>query len=68
MPITDAYTFDDVLLKPAASAILPSEADVSTRLTRSINLNLPLLSAAMDTITESLRQIGGFIENGQCII
>ncbi|MCE2516356.1 MAG: IMP dehydrogenase [Alphaproteobacteria bacterium] len=64
MPITDAYTFDDVLLKPAASEILPSEADVSTRLTRSLNLNMPLLSAAMDTITEShlaitMAQLGG---------
>lgn len=64
MPITDAFTFDDVLLKPAASAILPSDADVSTRLTRNINLNMPLLSAAMDTITESqlaitMAQLGG---------
>ena len=64
MPITDALTFDDVLLKPAASAILPSDADVSTRLTRHINLKMPLLSAAMDTITESplaitMAQLGG---------
>ncbi len=64
MSITDAYTFDDVLLKPAASAVLPSNADVSTRLTRTINLNMPLLSAAMDTITEShlaitMAQLGG---------
>ena len=64
MPITDAYTFDDVLLKPAASEILPSDADVSTRLTRNISLKMPLLSAAMDTITEhhlaiTMAQLGG---------
>ena len=53
MPITDALTFDDVLLKPAASEILPADADVSTQLTRGITLKMPLLSAAMDTITES---------------
>ena len=64
MPITDAFTFDDVLLKPAASSILPSDADVSTRLTRNISLKMPLLSAAMDTITETplaitMAQLGG---------
>ncbi len=64
MPITDAYTFDDVLLKPAASSVLPADADVKTRLTRGITLNIPLLSAAMDTITESrlaitMAQLGG---------
>ncbi len=48
-----AYTFDDVLLLPGASAVLPSEADLSTRLTRSISLNIPLLSSAMDTVTEA---------------
>ena len=64
MPITDALTFDDVLLKPAASAVLPADADVSTQLTRTISLNMPLLSAAMDTITEhqlaiTMAQLGG---------
>ncbi len=48
-----AYTFDDVLLLPGASAVLPSEADLSTRLTRRISLNIPLLSSAMDTVTEA---------------
>ena len=64
MPITDALTFDDVLLQPAASAVLPADANVSTELTRNITLNIPLLSAAMDTITEhqlaiSMAQLGG---------
>jgi IMP dehydrogenase len=48
-----AYTFDDLLLLPGASAVLPSEVDLSTRLTRRIPLNIPLLSSAMDTVTES---------------
>jgi IMP dehydrogenase len=48
-----AYTFDDLLLLPGASAVLPSEADLSTRLTRRITLNIPLLSSAMDTVTEA---------------
>ena len=46
-----AFTFDDVLLRPGASAVLPSEVDLSTRLTRRISLNIPLLSSAMDTVT-----------------
>jgi IMP dehydrogenase len=48
-----AYTFDDLLLLPGASSVLPSEADLSTRLTRGISLNIPLLSSAMDTVTEA---------------
>jgi IMP dehydrogenase len=48
-----AYTFDDLLLLPGASAVLPSEADISTRLTRRIALKIPLLSSAMDTVTEA---------------
>jgi IMP dehydrogenase len=48
-----AYTFDDLLLLPGASAVLPSEADLSTRLTRRISLNIPILSSAMDTVTEA---------------
>ncbi len=48
-----AYTFDDLLLLPGASSVLPSEVDLSTRLTRRISLNIPLLSSAMDTVTES---------------
>jgi IMP dehydrogenase len=48
-----ALTFDDVLLIPRHSTVLPAQVDVSTRLTRNIALNVPLLSAAMDTVTES---------------
>ena len=52
-PITYAYTFDDLLLMPGPSAVLPSEVDLSTRLTPRIRLNIPLLSSAMDTVTEA---------------
>src|SRR4051812_15127923 len=57
-------TFDDVLLQPLESSVLPSQADTSTRLTREIPLNIPLLSSAMDTVTEAdmaivLAQLGG---------
>jgi len=60
----EALTFDDVLLKPGLSEVLPSEADVRTRLTRSVALNIPVLSAAMDTVTEArlaiaMAQAGG---------
>jgi IMP dehydrogenase len=51
--LPEALTFDDVLLVPQKSEILPSEADVSTRLTRSISLSVPVCSAAMDTVTEA---------------
>jgi IMP dehydrogenase len=51
--IATALTFDDVLLVPQHSTVLPTQVDVSTRLTRNIRLNVPLVSAAMDTVTES---------------
>ena len=59
-----ALTFDDVLLLPGASDVLPGEADLRTRLTRSLSLNIPILSAAMDTVTEArlaiaMAQAGG---------
>ncbi|MBN2741382.1 MAG: IMP dehydrogenase [Rhodobacteraceae bacterium] len=64
MQIREALTFDDVLLVPAASSVLPSDADVATYVTRSIHLNIPLLSSAMDTVTEArmaiaMAQAGG---------
>ena len=62
--IPEALTFDDVLLMPAESAVLPAQVDISSRLTDSIKLNIPLISAAMDTVTESdmaiaMAQAGG---------
>jgi IMP dehydrogenase len=51
--LTTALTFDDVLLVPRASRVLPSQVDVATRLTRTLKMNVPLVSAAMDTVTES---------------
>jgi len=64
MEIREALTFDDVLLVPAASGVLPSTADTRTRVTRQIDMNIPLLSSAMDTVTESrmavtMAQAGG---------
>jgi IMP dehydrogenase len=53
MEIREGLTFDDVLLEPGPSEIMPAMADVSTQLTRNIKLNIPLLSSAMDTVTES---------------
>jgi len=64
MEIREALSFDDVLLVPAASSVLPSTADTSTQVTKSIRLNIPLLSSAMDTVTEAkmaiaMAQVGG---------
>jgi len=61
-------TFDDVYLIPARSSVLPREVDVSTRLTRNIRLNIPLVSAAMDTVTESRMAIAIAREGGIGII
>src|SRR5215218_4999873 len=66
-PVSDiplGLTFDDVLLQPLESNVLPSQADTRTRLTREIPLNIPILSSAMDTVTEAdmaiaLAQLGG---------
>ena len=51
--IKEGITFDDVLLIPAKSEVLPSQVDVSTHLTKEIKLNIPLMSAGMDTVTEA---------------
>ncbi|HEY1605956.1 MAG TPA: IMP dehydrogenase [Allosphingosinicella sp.] len=64
MEIPLGLTFDDVLLIPAESAVLPSQADVRTRITREIGLNIPIVSSAMDTVTEAemaiaMAQLGG---------
>lgn len=60
----DALTYDDVLLVPAKSSVLPREVNVRTRLTRNIELNIPILSAAMDTVTESDMAIAMAREGG----
>src|SRR5690554_4813645 len=60
----EGLTFDDVLLAPAYSEILPREVNISTQLTKKIRLNLPLLSAAMDTVTESEMAIAMAREGG----
>jgi IMP dehydrogenase len=62
--IREAFTFDDVLLKPGLSDILPSEADLRSRVTRSISLTIPIIASAMDTVTEArmaiaMAQAGG---------
>jgi IMP dehydrogenase len=62
--ISEAFTFDDVLLKPGLSDILPSEADIRSRVTRAIPLNIPIMASAMDTVTEArmaiaMAQAGG---------
>src|SRR5207244_106340 len=66
--LREGLTFDDVLLVPAASGVLPRDTDVSTSLTRSIRLNIPLLSAAMDTVTEARTAIAMAQEGGLGVI
>ncbi len=67
-PLTEALTFDDVLLVPQRTDVLPSEVDVTTRLTRSISLKIPIVSAAMDTVTEAHLAIALAQEGGIGII
>jgi len=64
----EAITFDDVLLAPARSDVIPSEVDIKTRLTRRISLNIPLLSAAMDTVTDSRMAIAMAQQGGLGVV
>lgn len=67
-PISEYLTFDDVLLVPGYSDVLPKEVDISTQLTKEIRLNIPLVSAAMDTVTEARTAIAMAQEGGIGII
>src|SRR5271169_6890919 len=60
----EALTFDDVLIRPGLSEVLPADVDISSRVTRSISVNIPIVASAMDTVTESqmaiaMAQAGG---------
>jgi IMP dehydrogenase len=68
MEYREGLTFDDVLLQPKESDVLPADADIRTRLTRSITLNTPILSAAMDTVTEARLAIALAQEGGLGVI
>ncbi len=67
-PVPEALTFDDVLLLPARSDVVPATVNTQTRLTRNITLNIPILSAAMDTVTESRLAIALAQQGGMGII
>jgi IMP dehydrogenase len=67
-PPEEVYSFDDVLILPNYSNVLPGEVDTGTRLTRNISLNIPLVSAAMDTVTEALTAISMAREGGMGFI
>ena len=64
LPPEEAYSFDDVLLIPGYSDVLPKDVNVSTRLTKNLTLNIPIVSAAMDTVTEARTSIGMAREGG----
>src|SRR5579872_5691083 len=67
-PIPEGLTFDDVLLVPARSAVLPAQVDTRTQLTARISLNIPIISAAMDTVTESRLAIALAQQGGMGIV
>src|SRR5437899_5773086 len=67
-PVPEALTFDDVLLLPARSDVIPARASTQTQLTRNIRLNVPVISAAMDTVTESHMAIAVAQQGGLGII
>src|SRR5215471_14780093 len=67
-PLRLALTFDDVLLQPAESEVLPRDVELSTRLTRQVRLRIPLLSAAMDTVTEGRTAIAMAQQGGLGVI
>ena len=66
--VGEAFTFDDVLLLPGHSTVLPVDVSLATHLTANIALNIPLLSAAMDTVTDARMAIGMAQEGGMGII
>ena len=68
MQIREALTFDDVLLVPAASSVLPADADTATWITREVRLNIPLVSSAMDTVTEARMAIAMAQSGGMGVI
>ncbi len=66
--LRQCLTFDDVMLVPAYSEVLPAEVDTKTRLTRNIHLNIPLVSAAMDSVTEARTAVAMAREGGVGVI
>src|SRR5919108_5763288 len=66
--LREALTFDDVLLQPGLSEVLPSDADIRTRVTREISLNIPIMASAMDTVTEAAMAIAMAQAGGMGVI
>ena len=66
--VGEGLTYDDVLLIPAYSEVLPREVNITTKFTKNIELNVPIVSAAMDTVTESAMAIAIAREGGICVL